>query len=147
MSGVDVDVALGVVNAWLAGAQGPGNIVVGIALLSVDLLMLGGWGSVTLVLHIATALLVHPWRNLRRLLNQRVHACLHAVPSGRPIPCETRALCWWRSSASSRKKGVVSATVGSVRCACFCVGSLPLYTSSCCSVNRDENRTYRIIFG
>ena len=38
MRGVDVDVALGVDNAWLAGAQGPGNIVVGIALLSVDLL-------------------------------------------------------------------------------------------------------------
>ena len=141
MRGVDVDVALGVVNAWLAGAQGPGNIVVGIALLSVDLLMLGGWGSVTLVLHIATALLVHTWRSLPRLLNQRVHACLHAVPSGRPILCETRMVRWWRSWASSRKKGVVSATLGSIRCACFCVAS------SCCSVNRDENQTYRIIFG
>ena len=99
MSGVDVDVALCVVNAWLAGAQGPGNIVVGIALLSVDLLMLGGWGNVTLVLDIATVLLVHPWRSLRRLLNQRVHAVVGGdhgralEKRGRESYCRERSLC------------------------------------------------------
>ena len=81
MSGVDVDVALGVVNAWLAGAQGPGNIVVGIALLSVDLLMLGGWGSVTLVLHIATALLACPSLEESPKTSEPKSACMLACSS------------------------------------------------------------------